>query len=162
MSTDSGVRPGTSFCQREQPVFRVNHAGTRAVGVVVNYVRGIDRGCVIVEGTTVDEGATRVDELDSTTAWLQALAAFVTLFALFGVAYSFGAFFGSMAEQFGASKGLVAGFFSISTFLYFTLGIFTGRIADRVGARPVMIVGAIVMTVGLILTSLVNNIWLAL
>lgn len=107
-----------------------------------------------------DLAASAVPGLDSAVGWRQVLAAFITLVALFGVAYSFGAFFGSMADEFGASKGLVAGLFSISTFLYFTLGIFTGRIADRIGARPVMIVGAIVMALGLLATSRVNSIWL--
>jgi len=99
-------------------------------------------------------------ELDSRVGWLQVLAAFVTLVALFGVAYSFGAFFEPMGDELGVSKGLVAGMFSVATLLYFTLGIFTGRIADRIGARPVMVTGAIVMAVGLLATSRVNSIWL--
>ena len=64
-------------------------------------------------------------------------ATFLATFTVFGVAYSFGAFFGSMADEFGGQRSAIALFFSLTTFLYFGLGVFTGRIADRYGPRPV-------------------------
>ncbi len=89
-----------------------------------------------------------------------AAATFVATFTVFGVAYSFGAFFGPMADEFGTDRGQTALFFAITTFLYFALGLITGRIADRRGPRPVLLVGAAVMTLGLIATSRVSEIWL--
>lgn len=91
-----------------------------------------------------------------------AAAAFASMFAVFGVAYSFGAFFDSMSEEFDAGSGLTALFFSVTTFLYFTLGIFTGRWSDRVGPKPVLVTGAVAMFVGLMVTSVVDEIWLGL
>jgi MFS family permease len=82
----------------------------------------------------------------------------ITLFAVFGVVYSFGAMFTAIRDEFGVGKGQAALFFSITTFIYFILGVFTGRLADRYGPRPVLLVGAVAMGAGLFLTSLVNNI----
>jgi MFS family permease len=88
------------------------------------------------------------------------VAAFFSTFTLFGIAYSFGAFFSSMAEEFGAGRGATSLMFSITAFLYFGLGMLSGRIADRFGPRPVLAVGAVVIGVGLMLTSLVDRLWI--
>jgi MFS family permease len=48
--------------------------------------------------------------------------------------------------------------FSITTFAYFAIGISSGRIADRIGPRPVLIFGAVAMVVGLLLTAEVSSI----
>ncbi len=65
-----------------------------------------------------------------------------------------------MADEFGSERGETAFFFAITTFLYFLLGMFSGRIADRVGPRRVLIFGAVVMSAGLLLTSQVNALWI--
>jgi len=88
------------------------------------------------------------------------VAAFFSTFTLFGIAYSFGAFFSSMAEEFGAGRGATSLMFSITAFLYFGLGMLSGRVADRFGPRPVLAVGAVVIGVGLMLTSLVDRLWI--
>ena len=98
--------------------------------------------------------------LDSRVGWGVVLAAVISTFAAFGVTYSFGASFTAIRDEFGVGKGQVALFFAITTFVYFILGIFTGRLADRFGPRPVLLFGAGSIGVGLLLTSLVNNIWL--
>ncbi len=91
-----------------------------------------------------------------------AAAAFASMFAVFGVAYSFGAFFDSMSEEFDAGSGLTALFFSLTTFLYFTLGLVTGRWSDRVGPKPVLLTGAVAMFVGLMATSVADSLWVGL
>jgi MFS family permease len=100
--------------------------------------------------------------VDSGRAWLMVAAAFASMFSVFGVAYSFGAFFDSMSEEFDAGSGLTALFFSVTTFLYFTLGVFTGRWSDRVGPRPLLLTGAAAMFVGLMVTSVVDSLWIGL
>ena len=96
--------------------------------------------------------------IDSAAGWVVVAATATATFAVFGVAYSFGAVFTTIREEFGVGKGQASLFFAITTFIYFVLGVFTGRIADRYGPRPVLLVGAAAMGTGLFLTSLVNNI----
>jgi MFS family permease len=79
---------------------------------------------------------------------------------VFGVAYSFGAFFTPMAAEFHAGSGATSIFFSITAFLWFTLGIVSGSASDRFGTRWVVGVGAVVMGAGLVLTSFVHQLWL--
>jgi MFS family permease len=100
------------------------------------------------------------DQLDSARAWGVVGATFLSTFTVFGIAYSFGAFFDSMAEDFGTGKGATSLMFSITTALYFSLGLVSGRFADRYGPRPVLLFGAIALGVGLLATSRVNSIWL--
>lgn len=97
--------------------------------------------------------------LDSPTGWLMVGATFLSTFTVFGVAYSFGAFFGAMADEFGTDRGATALFFSITTFAYFGLGIVSGSVADRFGPRPVLIFGSVCLVVGLLLTARVQSIW---
>ena len=48
------------------------------------------------------EAIPSLDLFDSPRAWRMVAAAFVAMFAMYGVAYSFGAFFKPMAAEFGA------------------------------------------------------------
>jgi predicted MFS family arabinose efflux permease len=98
--------------------------------------------------------------VDSARAWIVVAATFLATFTVFGVVYSFGAFFTSMADDFGTGKGATAFMFSITTAWYFTLGLFSGRITDRLGPRPLLLTGAVALGVGLVATSRVTSIWL--
>ncbi len=96
---------------------------------------------------------------DSAQAWLVVAATFLATFTVFGVVYSFGAFFRSMETDFDIGKGATALMFAITTAWYFALGLFSGRIADRVGPRPVLVTAAVFLGGGLLATSRVNSIW---
>jgi MFS family permease len=103
-----------------------------------------------------------IDEaLDSSRAWAVVAAGFLACFTLFGVAYSFGAFFRPMALEFGATDEAMSAVFSITACLYFLLGPLTGYLADRLGPKLVVAAGAIITGGGLVLTSLVSKLWLA-
>ena len=90
---------------------------------------------------------------NSVRAWVIVGAAFLSTFTVFGVAYSFGVLLEPIEREFGSSRASLSLLFSIATFVYFLLGVVTGLIADRVGPRKVLFVGALVMSVGLLLTS---------
>ncbi len=96
--------------------------------------------------------------IDSRAGWPTVAATFVSTFAVFGINYSFGAFFKPMADEFASSRSSTALVFSITTFLTFLLGVVSGRIADRIGPRKVLAVGTVAMVAGLLATSQVRSI----
>lgn len=79
------------------------------------------------------------------------------MFVVFGVAYSFGAFFAPMAAEFGSGSGATSAVFSVTACTYFVLGSVSGRAVDRFGPRPVLLTGAVAMGLGLALTSRVDR-----
>ena len=87
--------------------------------------------------------------------------AFFTCFIVFGVFFSFGAFFKPMAAQFGASHAAASTVFAITACLSNLLGVVGGHLGDRFGPRRVMLVGAITIGVGLIATSRIDRLWIA-
>lgn len=95
--------------------------------------------------------------VDSARAWLTVVAAFLSSAVTLGTAYSFGAFFESMSEEFGSASGETAVIFGITTFSFFWLSIATGRLVDRHGPRLVLAIGAAAMFGGLLLTSRVDS-----
>ena len=94
--------------------------------------------------------------VDSAQGWRNVGVAFVSMFVVFGVAYSFGAFFESMSDEFGASSGATSAVFSLTAFCYYSLGFASGRAMDRYGPSPVLVVGAVAMLAGLSLTAAVD------
>jgi MFS family permease len=115
-----------------------------------------------VEQTSTSQAssATGSSGVDGGAGWVVAAATFASTFTVFGVAYSFGAFFGPMADEFGSDRSATALFFAITAFLYFGLGVISGHVADLRGPRPVLLVGAVCLVVGLLATSRVQSIWL--
>jgi len=102
-------------------------------------------------------GAKPRHERDSPYAWRMVAAGFLATFTLFGVAYSFGAFFRPIAAEFGASRSATSAIFSITAFVYFMLGPVTGHFADRFGPRPVAAVGALATGAGLVMTASIHR-----
>jgi MFS family permease len=100
-------------------------------------------------------------ERDSPHAWRMVVAGFLAAFTLFGVVYSFGAFFKPIATQFGANRSATSAIFSITSCISFVLGPFTGHLADRYGPRPIATIGALAIGMGLAATSRIDNLWMA-
>ncbi|MGO9056784.1 MAG: MFS transporter [Candidatus Binataceae bacterium] len=98
--------------------------------------------------------------MDSGFAWLMAVTAFFTCFVVYGVQYSFGAFFKSIAADLGAGRADTAGIFSVNMFVANLFGVAAGYIGDRFGPRPLMIAGAISVGLGLVLTSRIDQLWM--
>ena len=98
-------------------------------------------------------------QLDSPQAWLMVAVSFVALFTVYGVAYSFGAFFKPMAHEFGAGPGATSAVFSTTVFIWGVLGWPAGYLADRIGPRPVVIIGAFAIGIGLAMTSIIDRLW---
>ncbi len=89
--------------------------------------------------------------------WFVVAAAFAVTFVGFGAAYSFSAFVDALQLEFSASRGAVSLVFSLAGFLYFSLGVVTGPLADRFGTRPMAIAGMVFVSAGLVLAGFADN-----
>ena len=98
--------------------------------------------------------------LDSASGWITVAAAFVAMAVVFGVAYSFGAFFAPMAAEFGTGNGATSIVFGVTACCWFLLGSVSGRAVDRFGPRPVLLVAAASLAAGLLVTAAVPQLWL--
>jgi MFS family permease len=76
-------------------------------------------------------------------------ATFTALAVIFGVSYSFAAFFEPFARDFGAQRAEVSLVFGLSGLLYFVLGAFAGMLADRFGPRRVTSAGMLCIAAAL-------------
>ena len=90
-------------------------------------------------------------------AWVVVWATFVSLGVIFGVAYSFAAFFDSFAAEFSAKRADVALVFGLTGLIYFALGGLGGMLSDRFGARLVCSLGMLCIAGGLLLTSFAQS-----
>lgn len=90
-------------------------------------------------------------------AWVVVWAAFVNLAVIFGVAYSFAAFFKSFSIEFNAQRADVALIFGLSGLVYFVLGAAGGMLADRYGPKVVACAGMLCIAVGLVATSFATS-----
>ncbi|WP_101675165.1 MFS transporter [Alloalcanivorax mobilis] len=81
--------------------------------------------------------------------WWVVTGAFTVTLVGFGSAYTFSAFLEPLQRDFDASRGSVSLVFSLAGFLYFSLGMITGPLADRFGSRPLAMFGMLLTGAGL-------------
>ena len=86
-------------------------------------------------------------------AWVVVWATFTSLALIFGVSYSFAAFFESFANEFNASRADVSLVFGLCGLIYFAFGAAAGMLADRFGPRIVASAGMVCVAAGLLASS---------
>ena len=89
--------------------------------------------------------------------WIVVAAAFAVCFVGFGCAYTFSAFVPALQRDFEASRGSVSLVFSLAGFLYFALGVVSGPLADRWGARRLAMLGMLLVGAGLALAGVARS-----
>jgi MFS family permease len=89
--------------------------------------------------------------------WLVVAGAFLVTFVGFGCVYSFSAFIDSLQQNFGASRGSVSLVFSLAGFLFFTVGLVSGPLADRFSSRRLALIGMILIGAGVALASVAQS-----
>lgn len=94
------------------------------------------------------------DQQEPPYAWVVVWACFGSLAVIFGVAYSFAAFFESFAREFDAQRADVSLVFGLCGLIYFVLGVGGGVLADRFGPRVTCVSGMVLIATGLLGTSL--------
>ncbi len=96
-------------------------------------------------------------EPDSSRAWVAAGGVALVNGTAFGTAYTFGTFFDSMADEFGAEAGATALLFGLTLLFFFGFGVVSGPLSDRYGHDRVLLVGGALFVTGLVLTSQVES-----
>ena len=87
-------------------------------------------------------------------AWVVVWACFVALAVIFGVSYSFAAFFAPLSTAFNAQRADVSLVFGLSGLVYFLGGAGGGLLADRYGPQRVCSAGMVLIAAGLLGSSL--------
>jgi MFS family permease len=98
-----------------------------------------------------------VTEQEPRAAWIVVWACFTALAVIFGVSYSFAAFFAALADEFQAQRADVSLVFGLSGLVYFVLGAGGGLLADRFGPRIVCSAGMLLIAAGLGASSLATS-----
>ena len=99
--------------------------------------------------------------LDGAAGWRAVAVAFTAMATTFGVAYSFGAFLLPVSADLGSGRGATSAVFSLTTLAFFGLGALSGPAVDRFGPRRVVLVGAVALGLGLLLTARATSLWQA-
>lgn len=85
--------------------------------------------------------------------------AFIIMVVAWGANYSFGVFFTPLLDEFGWTRAMTSGAFSLAMFSEGFGGVFMGRICDRFGPRLVVSVCGILLGMGYMLMSQVSTVW---
>jgi len=86
-------------------------------------------------------------------------AAFVMLMVMGGTYYSFGVFFSPLLVEFGWTRAMTSGAFSLCIMLEGVLGIVMGRATDRWGPRIVITLCGFFLGLGYLLMSQISTLW---
>jgi MFS family permease len=87
------------------------------------------------------------------------VATFVTLGLVYGIWYSFAVFLVALLGEFGWSRSVLAGAFSIFTLVHGLAAYPIGWCCDRFGPRRPVLIGALLLAAGLSLDALVTRPW---
>lgn len=92
-------------------------------------------------------------EVDSRPAWLTVFLGFTAMFVTVGTGFSYGVVVLPASRDLAVGQGSVAGVFAVTVMVFFLMGAPAGMLADRVGTRPVLVLGALAMAAGLLVTA---------
>ena len=98
-------------------------------------------------------------QTESRQGWYVVAGTFLILTLGFGSAYSFGTFFAPLQDEFGASRAAVSVAFSAAILVLFSVGPFSGTVADRLGPRLLVAGGLALVGCGLIFASVSQAMW---
>ncbi len=87
------------------------------------------------------------------------LSSFLILMIMWGTQYCFGVFFKPILKEFGISRAVLSGAYSINLILVAVAGIFSGRLSDKYGPRLVVTVCGSGLGISYLLMSQVQTVW---
>ncbi|MFH0769063.1 MAG: MFS transporter [Chloroflexota bacterium] len=87
------------------------------------------------------------------------LAGFLIVMTVEGLLlYSFGLFYAALLAEFGWTRAMTSGAFSLASLVRLPVTIFVGKLVDRFGSRPVLTGSGLLLGIGYILMSRVNTV----
>ena len=92
--------------------------------------------------------------------WYVVGAAFVVLFVVYGVQFSFGVFAADVVDDTGWSESRLQLIFAAYIFGYSALSAVSGMATDRFGPRAVVGVGSVLLGAGYLIWSRADSLWL--
>jgi len=97
-------------------------------------------------------------EVDSGRAWFTAFLGFAAMFVTVGTGFSYGVLVLPVSRDLGVGQGGVSGVFAVTVMVFFLMGAPAGMLADRVGTRLVLLLGALAMGAGLLVTATAESV----
>lgn len=91
--------------------------------------------------------------------YIVAAAAFLIMIVAWGLYIVFGIFFTPLLNEFGWTRAVTSGAYSLSSVLHGMLGIVMGLLTDKLGPRKVVTFCGIILALGYFLMSQVNSVW---
>jgi len=91
--------------------------------------------------------------------YIIASIAFVSSFSNAGMIFSFGVFFKPLLNEFGWTRAMTSGAFTISRIFQAISSVAMGGLTDKIGPRVVISLCGLLIGLGYLLMSQVNNIW---
>ncbi|MFC1992297.1 MFS transporter [Chloroflexota bacterium] len=86
-------------------------------------------------------------------------AAFLIMTVMWGTIFSFGVFFKPVSSEFGWTRAMTSGAYSLYMILHGALHIVAGRITDKFGPRIVVTVCGVFLGAGFLLMSQISSLW---
>ena len=83
---------------------------------------------------------------------------FLIMVVMWGTYSTFGVFFRPLLEEFGWTRAMTSGAYSLNAFLHGLFALVMGRLTDRFGPRLVMTICGLLVGVGYLLMSLTNTV----
>ena len=87
------------------------------------------------------------------------ICAFIIMFIMYAVHYSYGVFFKPVLDEFGWTRATMSGAFSLSSIIMGVLAIAIGLFTDKFGPRMVMTICGLFIGLGYFLMSQLNAAW---
>lgn len=91
--------------------------------------------------------------------YIVVIAAFFVMAIMSGLLYSFGVFLKPVSAEFGWTRAMTSGAYSVGLFIMGLFCILTGRLNDRFGPRIVATVCGFFLGLGYLLMSQINALW---
>jgi MFS family permease len=91
--------------------------------------------------------------------WIILATVFINMAAIYGAWYSYSVFLVALLAEFGWSRSVVAGGFSVFVLVHGSMSPIIGLLAARTGPRRIILGGCCVMGVGLLLAGQITEWW---